>query len=161
MLIWSLSSSFLFILLFSFFCFWTDVPNAVRSVKAITKGCMALLVWNPPENTGCPIKGYFVYYREVQMNGSPAQWTRDHIKDAENSQYELPLQCGRRYEVYVTAINVLGESRFKTLKITTGLQGRGSQLNQSHLPCVKLLLLLLSFPLLKLLKSRIFTSGSQ
>lgn len=128
-----------------FSCFDTDVPDAVQSVNYIVEGCVVLLQWKPPQNTGCPIKGYFVYYREVLENGAQANWTREHIKDTKTRQYKLPLRCRRQYEVGITVRNSFGESRITTvLEITTGSQG------QWHyaLSRIALLRLLLSLHLL-------------
>ena len=106
-----------------FSCFGIDVPDSVQSVNSIVEGCVVLLQWKPPQNTGCPIKGYFVYYREVHEQDGQSNWTREHIKDAETRQYKLPMRCRRRYEVGITVINSFGESQITTLEIPTGSQG--------------------------------------
>ena len=85
---------------------------------------MVMLQWESPRITGCPIKDYFVCYREIQANGSRSNWTREHVKDAETRQYKLSLQCRRRYEVGIIARNAFGESHLEPLQITTtGMQG--------------------------------------
>ena len=122
-----LDRTFNFLLVFHSF-FSTAVPSA-PFLKLSSEDCTVQVEWETSSTTGCPIKSYNLYYREVKADGKEANWTLKTIENVNINQYNLFLECNKRYEVGITALNSIGESEkrleksLETSEITAKKQG--------------------------------------
>ena len=81
------------------------------------------LIWSTPENSGCTLALYTVYYRKIQSRGKGNDWLRINATVWSNSLSALPLECETEYEFAMTAWNERGESDLSQpwkVKSTTG-----------------------------------------
>lgn len=81
------------------------------------------LIWSTPENSGCTLALYTVYYRKMQSRGKENDWLRINATVWSNSLSALPLECETEYEFAMTAWNERGESDLSQpwkVKSTTG-----------------------------------------
>ncbi|XP_062868629.1 protein sidekick-1 isoform X2 [Trichomycterus rosablanca] len=110
-----------------------DEPPVIESVKPSTTTSV-LVQWQPPkeESVNGVLVGYRLYYRELQYDSIPQEAKRNNsststraditakstVKTVSNSaltEFELTqLQKYQRYEIVMTAYNIIGESPAST-----------------------------------------------
>lgn len=79
------------------------------------------LRWSLPEDHGCPLTMYTIYYRDLQSKNDDS-WNQINITKVTRSVNLASLECNIKYAFLVTAWNALGESeksrewQMKTIK---------------------------------------------
>ena len=72
------------------------------------------LTWRAPNDNGCPLNKYTIYYREIQQTEEDTQywayWLETSITNVSQRFSGLSLKCGQQYELTLTASNDAGES---------------------------------------------------
>ncbi|CAH3033098.1 unnamed protein product, partial [Pocillopora meandrina] len=105
-------------------------PPIIKSKEVQMSGCDVNLKWSSPQDNGCPLTMYTVYYREVQSLGEDEYWHHINVTMDSTSTSLTSLKCNSEYTFKVTAWNELGESntskewRIKTAQITDISRGR-------------------------------------
>ena len=70
--------------------------------------CFVNYMWSPPKDTGCPLTMYIIYQREIQSDGSEANWLQISITQFEKTSHVIQLKCDMEYEI---AMSVKDEQR--------------------------------------------------
>ena len=105
-------------------------PPIIKSKELQMYRCDVNLKWSSPQDNGCPLTMYKVYYREVQSFGEDEYWHHINVTMDSTSTNLTSLKCNSEYTFKVTAWNELGESntskewRIKTAQITDISRGR-------------------------------------
>ena len=98
---------------FTGFFFATDKPSApVIENKEVhwVSGCHVNLKWTPPQDNGCPLTMYTIYYSELQSSSKNESWYQINVT-ADTTSRDLPsLKCNTGYMFKLSAWNELGES---------------------------------------------------
>lgn len=88
----------------------------------VTLGCDINVNWSKPDDNGCPLTMYSVYYQEISPQENAALEHKVIINNVLKTHHVLPIRCDTEYVVVeVSAWNVLGQSersRKRTIKIT-------------------------------------------
>ena len=94
----------------SFFIF-TEKPSApvIQNKETQVSGCDVNLRWSVPEDNGCPLTLYTIYYRELQSKNEDNKQPINVTK-VTKSEHILSLKCNKEYAFAVSAWNELGES---------------------------------------------------
>lgn len=82
------------------------------------------MLWNSPDNNGCPITMYTVYYKAIRSPDKEKSWHRINTTAMTNTLSVLPVDCDTEYEFAVSASNKFGESNVSQSwqgKFTTGI----------------------------------------
>ena len=67
------------------------------------------LRWSVPEDNGCPLTLYTIYYRELQSKNEDNKQPINVTK-VTKSEHILSLKCNKEYAFAVSAWNELGQS---------------------------------------------------
>ena len=67
------------------------------------------LRWSPPENNGCPLTIYTIYYKELQSKNEDFK-PQINVPKFTKLEHLLSLKCNTEYAIAVSAWNELGES---------------------------------------------------
>ncbi|KAL9987753.1 hypothetical protein ACROYT_G002109 [Oculina patagonica] len=88
-----------------------DKPSApvILNKETHVSGCDVNLRWSLPEDNGCPITLYTIYYSERQSKNEDS-WHQINVTKVTKSEHLLSLKCNTEYSFTVTAWNELGES---------------------------------------------------
>ncbi|XP_078358616.1 uncharacterized protein LOC144643290 isoform X2 [Oculina patagonica] len=100
-------------------------PSApvIQNKETQVSGCDVNLRWSFPEDSGCLLTMYTIYYRELQSRNEDS-WHQINVTRVTKSQHLLSLKCNTEYAFAVSAWNELGESAIssewpiKTIKAT-------------------------------------------
>ena len=89
--------------------FLTGKPSApvIQNKQTKVSGCVVNLKWSLPEDNGCPLTFYTIYYREIQ---SKTSWHQINITKVTKPEHLLSLKCNIEYTFAVSAWNGLGRS---------------------------------------------------
>ena len=89
--------------------FLTGTPSApvIQNKETQVSGCDVNLRWSLPEDNGCPLTMYTIYYRELQSNNLLHQI---NVTKVAKSEHLLSLKCNTEYTFAMSAWNELGES---------------------------------------------------
>ena len=93
-------------------------------------GCDVNLKWSSPQDNGCPLTLYKIYYREQQSTSEDDSWHQINVTVDTRSMDLLSLKCNTVYILKVSAWNELGESAtsnewlIKTAQMTDNSMGR-------------------------------------
>ncbi len=95
--------------------FLTDKPSApvILNKETQVSGCDVNLRWSFPEDNGCPLTLYTIYYRELQLRNEDS-WHKINVTKVTKSEHLLSLKCNTEYTFAVSAWNELGESPFSS-----------------------------------------------
>ncbi|PFX16936.1 Proto-oncogene tyrosine-protein kinase receptor Ret [Stylophora pistillata] len=102
-------------------------PVIVNKEVHLASRCDVNLKWSSPDDNGCPLTMYTIYYRDPQ---SSSQDYRINVTGDTTSRDLPPLKCNTDYIFKVTAWNELGESvpsdewRMKTGTLTDNFLAR-------------------------------------
>lgn len=90
---------------------FADIPEAFN-IRAEPEGCYVRLSWKIPSTNSCPISRYTVHYRECTATShkSSKRWKTTEVNDPNTTEYRLPLNCSKKYEVMAIAWNERGSS---------------------------------------------------
>ena len=81
----------------------------------VTLSCEINVTWCKPDDNGCPLTMYSVYYQEISPQENETPQHEVNINEVSNNQRVLPLRCDTQYAVVeVSAWNVLGQSEKST-----------------------------------------------
>ncbi|XP_078357420.1 uncharacterized protein LOC144642321 isoform X2 [Oculina patagonica] len=88
-----------------------DKPSApvILNKETQVSGCDVNLRWSLPEDNGCPITLYTIYYSERQSKNEDS-WHEINVTKVTKSEHLLSLKCNTEYAFTVSAWNELGES---------------------------------------------------
>ena len=73
------------------------------------KGSVVVVNWKP-----CTASLFTIYYREVFSETDKSQWNGVNVSGHE-IQYDLYLNCHKKYDIAITAWNSTAETPLKTL----------------------------------------------
>ena len=93
-----------------FVTIFADIPEAFN-IRAEPEGCYVRLSWKIPSANSCPISRYTVHYREcITSYRNNKRWKTKEVNSPNITEYRLPLNCSKKYEVLVVAWNDRGSS---------------------------------------------------
>lgn len=82
------------------------------------------LLWSSPDNNGCPLVMYTVYYKAIRSRDKENVRYSINATAVANTLSALPLDCDTEYEFVVSAWNELGEGNLSLpwrIKSVTGI----------------------------------------
>ncbi|XP_078365914.1 uncharacterized protein LOC144650130 [Oculina patagonica] len=85
-------------------------PPAITNKETETLRCDVNLTWNPPEDNGCQLTMYSIYYQQIQPRETGTPWYQVNVTKIMRTRFTISLACGRQYKVEMSAWNGLGES---------------------------------------------------
>lgn len=91
--------------------FVTGKPSApiLGNNETQVSGCDVFLRWSIPEDNGCPLTMYTVYYRELQSRNNDS-WQIVNVTVDTRSIHLSLSECNTEYVFAVSAWNELGRS---------------------------------------------------
>ena len=105
-------------------------PPIIKYDGVLVSGCGVNLKWSSPQDNGCPLTMYTIYYRERQSASEDDSWHQINVTVDTRSRDLPSLKCNTEYIFKVSAWNEFGESTtsnewpIKTGQITDNSIGR-------------------------------------
>ncbi|KAL9976606.1 hypothetical protein ACROYT_G013927 [Oculina patagonica] len=85
-------------------------PPVINSKETESLTCNVNLTWSPPDDNGCQLTLYSIYYQQIQPQVTGAHWHQVNVMDIMKTRLTISLACDKQYKVEMSAWNRLGQS---------------------------------------------------
>ena len=85
-------------------------PPIINNSETETLGCHVNVTWSKPDDNGCPLTKYSVYFIQIQLRETEEPWYEIQTTDILKTYRVLRLSCDTQYMIEMSAWNELGQS---------------------------------------------------